>query len=328
MADTVVAVVVTFNRKVLLCECLDALLGQTRTVDKIIVIDNASTDGTPEFLTERGYLPNNKIDYVRLSENTGGAGGFYEGVKRGYEAGYDWLWLMDDDAEPNTDALTKVSNHFGQFDGVVAFANLKVGEDGRPQYGHRGWFNFCRSSAIIRPISDRDLVGPIFIDHASFVGILVSSIAIAEIGYPKRELFIHYDDVEYCTRLRQIGNICMVPESIIVHKDGRGTRYQSASLFGRKSNRHSISGLWISYYGVRNYTWLQRNSKCGVATLLSCVGLFHFKRVVGILIYDDHKLIRIRFYINAVIDGWVGEFDNDKPARLLQTFKSKLLERL
>lgn len=48
--DTVCAVVVTYNRKGLLIECLEALRRQTRPLQAIYLIDNASTDGTPEFL--------------------------------------------------------------------------------------------------------------------------------------------------------------------------------------------------------------------------------------------------------------------------------------
>jgi Predicted glycosyltransferases len=129
MSDSVCAVVVTYNRKNLLIECLEALRKQTRPIQGIYLIDNASTDGTPELLLENGYIselpPENlkepwekdfivqnlvdgreiKLYYVRMHENTGGAGGFYEGVKRGYEKGYDWLWLMDDDIEPKSQAI-------------------------------------------------------------------------------------------------------------------------------------------------------------------------------------------------------------------------------
>jgi len=129
MKDSVCAVVVTYNRKSLLIECLEALKSQTRPVQAIYLIDNASTDGTPEYLLEKGFIKdllnkklkepwekeyeiNNVLDgnsiklfYLRMHENTGGAGGFYEGVKRGYEKGYDWLWLMDDDTIPTKSAL-------------------------------------------------------------------------------------------------------------------------------------------------------------------------------------------------------------------------------
>ena len=73
------AVVVTYNRKEMLIQCLDAILNQTSEVDKVIVIDNNSTDNTPDYLKEKGYLDNEKIFFQKLEKNTGGAGGFYKG---------------------------------------------------------------------------------------------------------------------------------------------------------------------------------------------------------------------------------------------------------
>jgi len=101
MKDSVCAVVVTYNRRNLLIECLSALLKQTFPLQGIYLIDNASTDGTPELLLEKGYIyelpPPNlkdpwekefiiqnhtdsgsiKLHYVRMPKNTGSSGGFY-----------------------------------------------------------------------------------------------------------------------------------------------------------------------------------------------------------------------------------------------------------
>ena len=96
----VAAVIVTYNRKELLCECLDALLAQSFPLAGIVLIDNAGSDGTGALLKEKGYLESGLCKYIRMEVNTGGAGGFHEGVKRAYDEGYDWLWLMDDDVEP------------------------------------------------------------------------------------------------------------------------------------------------------------------------------------------------------------------------------------
>jgi Predicted glycosyltransferases len=192
MSETVAAVVVTFNRKQLLTECLDVLLAQTRPVDKIIVIDNASTDGTPESLEERGYLSNPLLDYVRLSENTGGAGGFYEGVKRGYEAGYDWLWLMDDDAEPLVSALEKMSPGF-VMNGILAVASRPVDLIGTFQASHRGTIDLCRrDNSVVTPLTENDLKRPyVEIAFASFVGLAINRTVIDRIGLPKKSfLFI------------------------------------------------------------------------------------------------------------------------------------------
>ena len=102
---SVCAVVVTYNRRDLLEECLAALAAQTHPVDHLLVIDNASTDGTPELLRER-YA--DQAELVALATNEGGAGGFHEGLRLGHAAGYDWIWLMDDDTIPSPTALQEL----------------------------------------------------------------------------------------------------------------------------------------------------------------------------------------------------------------------------
>src|SRR5215469_4660419 len=96
MSERVCAVVATHNRKNLLEECLTGLLRQSHALDHILVVDTASTDGTLDMVARK--FPH--IEPVRLEENVGGAGGFHTGVKHAYEAGYDWIWVMDDDVEP------------------------------------------------------------------------------------------------------------------------------------------------------------------------------------------------------------------------------------
>jgi len=342
MSDTVCAVVVTYNRKNLLLECLEALRKQTRPIQGIYLIDNASTDGTPELLLEKGYiteLPPQKIEepwekeftiqnltdgeeiklyYVRMHENTGGAGGFYEGVKRGYEKGYDWLWLMDDDAEPKEDALEKLQIWFSS-NNISALTPLKVDKNLNILHPHRGYFNFKNVfSGIVRKFNEDDIDKKeiIEIDHSSFVGILVNSEAIRKIGYPKKEFFLHYDDVEYCIRLSSVGKILLVPKSIIIHKETSKTGIEKNFLVIRKL-RKSFSEYWLSYYGIRNLVWLgKRYSK---SKTLFYYQMFKtlLRQILGVILLDDNKLKRIKFIINAYLDGLQGKFDNNKPKRLL-----------
>ncbi len=102
--SSVWAVVVTHNRKEKLRDCLAALAGQQRPPDHILVVDNASTDGTSTML-DREY---GGVEVLRLAKNEGGAGGFHEGMKRAHMAGAEWLWLMDDDTIPDADALEQL----------------------------------------------------------------------------------------------------------------------------------------------------------------------------------------------------------------------------
>ena len=101
MKKTICAVIVTFNRKELLLNCLNALKQQTHTLDHIVVIDNASSDGTTDFLLKNNWKNNDYFTYISLPKNQGGAGGFYEGIKYAIAQEFDYVWLMDDDGFPS-----------------------------------------------------------------------------------------------------------------------------------------------------------------------------------------------------------------------------------
>jgi len=73
-AEKICAVVVTYNRRQKLAECIRSLLDQTVECD-IIIVDNASTDGTRAYLYELGYSNHQCIRYLGLQENLGGSGG-------------------------------------------------------------------------------------------------------------------------------------------------------------------------------------------------------------------------------------------------------------
>jgi rhamnopyranosyl-N-acetylglucosaminyl-diphospho-decaprenol beta-1,3/1,4-galactofuranosyltransferase len=347
--ETVCAVVVTYNRKNLLLECLEAIRRQTRPVDGIYIIDNASDDGTPELLKEKGYIPelppfnlpepyeiehkiSNLVDgnhinifYVRMHENTGGAGGFYEGVKRGYEKGYDWLWLMDDDAEPKEDALEKLEIWFSS-ENISALSPLKVDKNLNILHLHTGYFNFKNVfSGIVRKLNEEDINKKeiIEIDFSSFVGILVNSEAIRKIGYPKKEFFLHHDDVEYCIRLRSVGKILLVPKSIIVNKVAAKEGWVEKKFFRKKKLRINFSKYWLIYYGIRNLVWLGRRvSERKVFFYFQMIKNL-FRQILGIILFDDNKLKRIKLVISAYLDGLRSNFDNYKPKRLLYGNKKK-----
>jgi len=324
--ETVCAVVVTYNRKKLLLECLDALCKQTRPVDAIYIIDNFSSDGTPELLLENGYIdklppenlsepfemevtPNDKpkVYYVRMHENTGGAGGFHEGVKRGYERGYDWLWLMDDDAEPYLDSLEKLSKYF-QMKDVVGLAGKVIRPDNSIAIYHRGTVDYSKMFPVIQtPLNLNDYDKDICDIHtASFVGILVKSEAISKIGYPIKEYFIHHDDIEYCLRLLQVGKIKLIPQSIILHKEA-----------SHQPGRIPLSKLWLQYYGLRNLISIARKYSTNKLRLYFLIIIYLIRSILAVIVKDQDKMRRIYFLIAQVIDGFMDNFDNEKPKKIL-----------
>ena len=322
---TIAVVVVTYNRKKLLIECLDAILTGTRLPDKIILVDNGSTDNTPDLLKTEGYLTNQLIDYIRLPENTGGAGGFYEGVKYGYEAGYDWLWLMDDDAEPETNALEKLSQYLYEPD-VSALANLKIDLAGEILHPHLGFFDrqdrqnsFDFDIEIHRKIESNLLKNnrALEIAFSSFVGILVNKRAVDKIGFPNKDFFIRGDDLEYCLRLNNVGKILLITDSIILHKEAGDPGAIVKSFLGKASYRTKYSRIWLTYYETRNATWLRKNYASKTVFYFRTFK-YYCRSLIAILLFDDRKFKRLRFLTEAYQDGLKGYFDNTKPKLLYE----------
>lgn len=228
---TVCAVIVTYNRKNMLKECLKAIRSQTRKPEAIYIIDNNSTDGTGQWLKEEGYLQSlppitieepwenmTFIDditvyYLRMNVNQGGAGGFHEGLKRAYLKGYDWIWLMDDDTIPKDDALGKLvqSPKFAD-EQTGCLASIVRWIDGSPHKMNMS------SLTISRDLVDIVKKGYISTKHVSFVSALFPRHVIKEVGLPIKEFFIWYDDVEYTYRISRKFKVYYVLDSVVIHK--------------------------------------------------------------------------------------------------------------
>lgn len=214
----IVALVVTYNRKTLLCECIDAILNQTRKPDKIVVIDNASTDGTEKLFIQGGIFSNLNIEYRRMDSNTGGAGGFYEGIKYCSKLG-DWIWLMDDDTIPDNKALEGLMESLTKLskERISFLASTVVGPNGEPmnlpkvdmrpnESGYAGWY-FHLNEKLVK------------IESATFVSLLLNTDAVNEIGLPIPWYFIWGDDTEYTMRLtKYYGNAYFCGNSNVLHK--------------------------------------------------------------------------------------------------------------
>lgn len=317
----VCTVVVTFNRYELLKECLDALINQTYKTD-ILVVDNASTDGTDKRILEDNYLKNTNIIYKRLEINSGGAGGFHLGVKYALDNQYDYAWLMDDDAEAGLDSLEILisnvdSSKYSAYCGKVLIGNKN--ENTLSSFGHRGNFDYkdCLPAFQKRIDIDEYDKNSTEIEMASFVGILVPISSIQKIGLPERRFFIHHDDTEYSLRLVTLGKILMLSDSIIYHKEKRQEEKIERQFLWLKKNRIKFEKLWLKYFGVRNSVFIALKYGKGIKKYFLAIKLY-LELVKDIILYDDKKWIRLVFATNSFLDGVLGIFDNDKPTKILK----------
>ena len=241
MSPRVVAVVVTWNRRDLLQESLAAVTAQTEVPVAVVVVDNASTDGTTELLREH-YAD---LELVHLSRNTGGAGGFAAGMERALTFEPDLVWLLDDDTVPTPTAAAALSSAWERFAGghgqrPSVLASRVVWTDGRDHPMNTPRTKPGASAAERRAAA---AVGASPIRSASFVSIMCDAAAVAERGLPVADYFLWNDDFEYSTRLirGRVGLYC--PDSVVVHK----TR-----VFG---STDADPGERF-FYEVRNKVWL------------------------------------------------------------------------
>ncbi|MFH0818678.1 MAG: glycosyltransferase family 2 protein [Patescibacteria group bacterium] len=210
----IAAVVVTYNRKELLKECLDSLLKQDHKLDAIIIIDNASNDGTGEML-EKKYLNNSVFDYINLKENLGGAGGFHYGIKRACEKGFDWIWCMDDDVVPQSNALQNMLNV--SLDKKIGYlCSRVVGINGESI--NTPVIDF-RKNINMYPSWEENLNKSLVkVRFSTFVSVLLNRNIVNKVGLPFKEFFIWGDDTEYTSRITNICPGYIVGNSIVVHK--------------------------------------------------------------------------------------------------------------
>ena len=309
---TVVAVVVTYNRRDLLVGCLEGAFGQTRPPDRLFLVDNASTDGTPELLRERGFLDRPDLTYVRLGENLGSSGGFAEGVRVAREPESDWLWLMDDDSQPEPDVLERLLAAPAAADSrTVALCPKVVYADGSLDRNQRGDFR-----RRLRPLRDDEYVPGCELGFMSFVGTLVRTRAARAIDPPKAEFFVWGDDVEYSLRLRRQGAIRLVPDAVMVHRRvsqshmTRRARFWNAVL-PITTFPTPLERFWQNLCGLRNYIWMKREYE-GQSGLSAAGTTAQF--VVKHLLYDDRPLYRIPWILRFARDGRRGRFENIGPS--------------
>jgi rhamnopyranosyl-N-acetylglucosaminyl-diphospho-decaprenol beta-1,3/1,4-galactofuranosyltransferase len=209
----VTAVVVTYNRRLLLLEALAAVHAQSRAPDGVIVVDNASTDDTAAAV--RTYFPS--VQLAELARNTGGAGGFAYGTALALGGAADLIWIMDDDTVPEQHALRAMlearRSHPGQPPALIASRVLWT--DGRAHP-----MNTPRTKPLVTKAERlaAAAAGCLPIRSASFVSILVDASECRRRGLPLADYFLWNDDFEFTARLLRGNTGLLCPASVVVHK--------------------------------------------------------------------------------------------------------------
>ena len=261
-------VIVTYKRQELLAQLFDSISELTVPAWRVVVVDNenspktaqmvrdfatrldaawGSTEGDPD--AEGGT---SRVVYDAMEENTGGAGGFSEGVRRAYELGAEWLWVMDDDVAVEPDALETLDRWVGEADAIMG--QRRDFDGGHFFWQHRFW----TSLAIYNPFS-RDSWRPgeryKEANALCFEGSFFSRRLVSKIGLPDPRFFIYLDDACYGYVASKAGKVIYVPDYVLSRR-----REVANKEIGNIRQLNSTSDM-TRYYITRNRAYLARYYK-------------------------------------------------------------------
>ncbi len=287
--NNVAAVVVTYNRIQMLKENLEALQKQSYPCD-VLVVDNHSVDETQEYMN--AYIQNHpNMQYIRLSENTGGAGGFNRGFREAALKGYDYVWVMDDDCIPNVDALEtlmdadkQLKGEYGYLSSVVLWTDGKECKMNR-QKVKKAYYEYAHllKDSLVQ------------VEQSTFVSLLFPMATIKKVGLPIKEFFIWGDDIEYTRRITVRNRMpsFLVGTSHVTHKMKENTGSSISIDRAERISRYS--------YAFRNENYLYRQEGLkGVCYYTAKCGLNALRIIKNA---PDHKSKRLSVLLKAMLKG-------------------------
>lgn len=302
------AVVVSYNRFELLAEVLAGLARQPSVAD-VFVVDNASKECIYTFLSgrygegaingseARFYSNDLSIRVRKLECNSGGAGGFAEGIRWAmHESQNPFVWIMDDDAVPTDGSLQTLRSRSLLMDSEVTVPQIVANGTTKMTYREKGWRPHLVTNFSIPPKSG-------YIDVFSFVGPLFRREALTLVSVDSfAEMFLHYDDFYFGLKLQLAG--CKVfydSEAIIDHRE------HSAMHQARITER----SVRLRYFGLRNRLWLLLNEPAVKMNSAQRIWAFIFALTMGLrraVSTPKYLLLGLRVVIWALLDAFKGRF--------------------
>lgn len=282
LGSKVAIVVVTYNRKDLLQECLDTLLDQEYQNIEIIIVDNASSDGTEELL--RSHF-SDRVMYYNTGKNLGGAGGFNYGIKKAIQTDSKYIWLMDDDCIVNDTSLPYLMKAAKELNDEFGFLSSRV----LWLDGSLCNMNIQKKTYSEKIVKDTQTTNIIM---ATFVSFFIKAEIIKIIGLPISEFFIWADDLEYSRRISKKYPCYFISGSTVCHKTKNNLGSNLPADTSEDLNRY--------FYAYRNEYYLYRNEGIKGKAYYWIKRMYH---IAKILLRSDRKRERLGIIHNAIKEG-------------------------
>ena len=183
----------------------------------------------------------------RLDTNTGGSGGFSEGMRIAYELGSTWIWVMDDDVEIMPDGLARMGAWAPRFKSIQG---RRYDFDGSEFYWQ---YRIAERLGIPIPFapSGFDASGYKEMNSGCFEGMFIHRDIVGRIGLPDPRFFIYWDDQTYGWLASRVTTSVIVNEFVL----GRTREIKQWDMGIRHMNASSNA---YRYYIMRNRAIIKR----------------------------------------------------------------------
>ena len=232
---TVCAIVLNWNGYEDTCRCLESLKRATYPELHVVVVDNGSTDGSPEKLSEK--FP--EIPLLKLPSNKGYGAGNNTGIRFAMRKGYNYLLILNNDVVVDPEFLEPMVQAM-QTQPSVGVVTCKAFFQSDPAriYTTAGRFSKARCSGIPRSTCRVDEDG-----DASYISgciMLVNRKVFDIAGFFDERFFMYFEDVEFSRRILERFRIYYVAQGKVYHKSGGGQvwrNFTSTYLYYTSRNR-------------------------------------------------------------------------------------------
>jgi rhamnosyltransferase len=290
----------TMNDAAVIEQALEGLRRQTRQPDAILIVDNASTDGT----LDRTFPETATI--IRNSENLGTSGTVLAGFAHALEHGFEWIWIFDADSVPEPEAL----------ESLLAFFERLPPEKQERVCFLAGWPLTATGEVKQQPIrlerpmlefvplaSDREFTE---CDCMIWSGTLFRMAAVDQIGLPTGDYVLDIAEIEYGYRARRLGfTSYIVHDSLIRHDVGRdaGAAHRVLRLGPMSLKLYELSPHRC-YYSIRNmiYFWLYQYKPLPMNAVVRAIS----RSLVFSLGFAVRPVSHRRHLIACLRGGWDG----------------------
>lgn len=283
-----IAIVVTYNRLEKLKTCIGALQTYSSEAD-ILIVNNASTDGTSEWLASN--TPGKQVSVLNLDRNIGGAGGFCEGVRWGVEHGYDRLWLMDDDCYVHNDTLSQLLEADNLLGGNYGWlSSVALWTDGSPCL-----MNKQKTAKDFYPKAHLLAQTLLQATQATFVSLFITAKTVRTFGLPIKDFFIWGDDVEYTRRIAVRGGLqsFIVGASVVTHDMASNNGSSIATDEEARISRYE--------YAYRNESYLYRKEGLSGVMYFAAKCAYNTARII--VAHKSRTFLRLWVIIKSSISG-------------------------